>query len=128
LLYGGLVYPLLSSDSDGFMQNLYNINVRKVILMGLPPVGCTPHFLEEYGSQTGECIDYVNNVVIEFNYALRHMSNEFISQHPDSMISYCDTFEGSVDILNNRERYGEHIVISKFGLSLAVLREAFTTD
>ena len=109
LLYGGLVYPLLSSDSDGFMQNLYNINVRKVILMGLPPVGCAPHFLEEYGSQTGECIDYINNVVIEFNYALRHMSNEFISQHPDSMISYCDTFEGSVDILNNRERYGEHM-------------------
>ncbi|XP_062223488.1 GDSL esterase/lipase 7-like [Phragmites australis] len=88
------------------IKNLYNINVRKVILMGLPPVGCTPHFLEEYGSQNGECIDYINNVVIEFNYALRHMSSEFIHQHTDSMISYCDTFEGSVDILNNRDHYG----------------------
>ncbi|TVU32445.1 hypothetical protein EJB05_24176, partial [Eragrostis curvula] len=88
------------------IKNLYNINVRKVILMGLPPVGCAPHFLEEYGSQNGECIDYINNIVIEFNYALRYMSNEFIRQYPDSMITYCDTFEGSVDILNNRERYG----------------------
>ncbi|CAL4945448.1 unnamed protein product [Urochloa decumbens] len=97
---------LLVSTMRQEIKNLYNINVRKVILMGLPPVGCAPHFLEEYGSQSGECIDFINNVVIEFNYALRHMSNEFIIQHPDSMISYCDTFEGSVDILNNRERYG----------------------
>ncbi|CAO1947320.1 unnamed protein product [Urochloa humidicola] len=97
---------LLVSTMRQEIKNLYNINVRKVILMGLPPVGCAPHFLEEYGSQSGECIDYINNVVIEFNYALRHMSNEFISQHPDSMISYCDSFEGSVDILNNCERYG----------------------
>ncbi|OEL29176.1 GDSL esterase/lipase 7 [Dichanthelium oligosanthes] len=105
---------LLVSTMRQEIKNLYNINVRKVILMGLPPVGCAPHFpvgcaphfLEEYGSQSGECIDYINNVVIEFNYALRYMSSEFIRQHPDSMISYCDTFEGSVDILNNRERYG----------------------
>ncbi|CAD6247284.1 unnamed protein product [Miscanthus lutarioriparius] len=97
---------LLVSTMRQGIKNLYDINVRKVILMDLPPVGCAPHFLEEYSSQTGECIDYINNVVIEFNYALRHMSSEFISQHPDSMISYCDTFEGSVDILNNREHYG----------------------
>uniref|UniRef100_A0A0A9DNX0 GDSL esterase/lipase 7 n=1 Tax=Arundo donax TaxID=35708 RepID=A0A0A9DNX0_ARUDO len=97
---------LLVSTVRQEIKNLYNINVRKVILMGLPPVGCAPHFLEEYGSQSGECIDYINNVVIEFNYALRHMSSEFIRQHTDSMISYCDTFEGSVDILNNRDRYG----------------------
>ena len=49
------------------------------------------------------------SVVIEFNYALRYMSSEFIRQHPDSMISYCDTFEGSVDILENRDRYGEQM-------------------
>lgn len=34
------------------------------------------------------------------------MSSEFIRQYPDSMISYCDTFEGSVDILESRDRYG----------------------
>lgn len=78
-------------------------------MMGLPPVGCAPHFLWEYGSQDGECIDYINNVVIQFNYALRYMSSEFIRQHPGSMISYCDTFEGSVDILKNRDRYGEQM-------------------
>jgi hypothetical protein len=55
--------------------------------MGLPPVGCAPRFLWEYGSQNGECIEYINNVVIEFNYA----SSEFTRPHPDSVISYCDT-------------------------------------
>uniref|UniRef100_A0A452Z4R8 GDSL esterase/lipase n=1 Tax=Aegilops tauschii subsp. strangulata TaxID=200361 RepID=A0A452Z4R8_AEGTS len=87
------------------IKNLYNINVRKVVLMGPPPVGCAPHFLSDYGSLNGECIDYINNVVIEFNYGLRYMSREFIRQYPDPVISYCDTFEGSVDILENRVRY-----------------------
>lgn len=68
------------SDNDCFIHNLYNINVRKIVLMGLPPVGCAPHFLSDYGSQNGECIDYINNVVIEFNYGLRYMSSEFIRQ------------------------------------------------
>jgi hypothetical protein len=104
---------------------MYNINIRKVILMGLPPVGCAPHFLEEYGSQNGECIDYINNIVIEFNYALRYMSSEFIRRYPDSMITYCDTFEGSVDILDNRDHYGEqmhHLYVLD-----SVLSEAFTS-
>ncbi|RLN10013.1 uncharacterized protein C2845_PM11G17450 [Panicum miliaceum] len=95
---------LLVSTMRQEIKNLYNINVRKVILMGLPPVGCAPHFLEEYGSQSGECIDYINNVVIEFNYALRHMSNEFISQHPDSMISYC--FVTTTDACCGLGKYG----------------------
>ena len=86
--------------------------------MGLPPVGCAPHFLSDYGSQNGECIDYINNVVIEFNYGLRYMSSEFIRQYPDSMISYCDTFEGSVDILENRDHYGELILYLNCVLSL----------
>ena len=86
-----------------------SINVRKIVLMGLHPVGCAPHFLSDHGSQNGECIDYINNVVIEFNYGLRYMSREFIRQYPDPVISYCDTFEGSVDILENRVRYGEQM-------------------
>jgi len=52
LISKGVVYLLLPSDNDGFTQNFDN--VRKVILMGLPPVGCAPHFLWEYGSQNGE--------------------------------------------------------------------------
>jgi hypothetical protein len=94
-----ILYPLLCSNNDG-LQILYNINVQKVTLMGLPPAGCAPHFLEEYGSQNGECIDYINNAVIQFNYALRYMSSESIRQYPDSMITYWDTFEESVDILS----------------------------
>lgn len=35
------------------IKNLYNINVQKVVLMGLPPVGCAPHFLMEYGTKMG---------------------------------------------------------------------------
>ena len=84
------------------IANLYNINVRKVVQMGLPPVGCAPHF-RTMAAKMGNA----STKSIKFNDGLRCMSSEFIRQYPDSVISYCDTFEGSVDILENRDRYGE---------------------
>ena len=89
------------------MQNLYNANVRKVVVMGLAPIGCTPHYLWQYGSENGECVDEINNVVIEFNYAMKYMVYELNHELPGAMITFCDAFEGSMDILTNRQRYGE---------------------
>lgn len=89
------------------MQNLYNANVRKVIVMGLAPIGCTPHYLWQYGSENGECVDEINNVVIEFNYAMKYMVYELNHELQGAILTFCDAFEGSMDILTNRQRYGE---------------------
>ncbi|XP_020088379.1 GDSL esterase/lipase 7-like [Ananas comosus] len=88
------------------LKNLYNTNVRKFIVMGLAPIGCTPHYLWQYGSINGECINEINNLVVEFNYAMRYMVQQLSSELPDAMVTFCDAFEGSMDILKNRDRYG----------------------
>lgn len=75
--------------------------------MGLAPIGCTPHYLWEYKSVNGECVDAINNVVVNFNYAMRYMVDELNRNLSDAMIIFYDAFEGSMDILANRRRYGE---------------------
>ncbi|KAF6166406.1 hypothetical protein GIB67_034957 [Kingdonia uniflora] len=40
-----MVDLLLRKDADVNAKNLYNANVRKVIVMELAPIGCTPHYL-----------------------------------------------------------------------------------
>ncbi|XP_062146597.1 GDSL esterase/lipase 7 [Alnus glutinosa] len=91
------------------IKNLYNINVRKVVVMGLAPIGCSPHYLWQYSSKNGECIDSINNVVREFNFLMRFMIEELGEELPDSNIIFCDVFEGSMDIIKNHRLYGFNV-------------------
>nr|CAD1839255.1 unnamed protein product [Ananas comosus var. bracteatus] len=37
---------------------------------------------------------------------MRYMVQQLSSELPDAMVTFCDAFEGSMDILKNRDRYG----------------------
>ncbi|KAL5996879.1 hypothetical protein ACLOJK_007802 [Asimina triloba] len=88
------------------LQNLYNANVRKVVIMGLAPLGCTPHYLWEYNSKGGLCVSEINDMEIAFNFAMREMVDELHRELPDAKITFCDVFEGAMDILQNCQHYG----------------------
>uniref|UniRef100_A0A2N9FE35 SGNH hydrolase-type esterase domain-containing protein n=1 Tax=Fagus sylvatica TaxID=28930 RepID=A0A2N9FE35_FAGSY len=88
------------------IKNLYDLNVRKVVVMGLAPIGCAPHYMWEYRSENGECIESINDMVREFNFVMRYMIEELGEELPDSNIIFCDVFESSMDIIKNHESYG----------------------
>ncbi|XP_023877990.1 GDSL esterase/lipase At5g08460 [Quercus suber] len=88
------------------IKNLYDLNVRKLVVMGLAPIGCAPHYLWQYRSENGECIESINDMVREFNFLMRYMIEELGEELPDSNIIFCDMFEGSMDIIKNHENYG----------------------
>ncbi|XP_065017230.1 GDSL esterase/lipase At5g08460-like [Musa acuminata AAA Group] len=93
---------LLVTTLKQALKSLYDKTVRRVVLTGLAPIGCTPHYLWLSASENGECVDAINNVVMEFNYAMRYMVHEL----PNATFTFCDAFEGSMDILTNRQLYG----------------------
>ncbi|KAL2347951.1 hypothetical protein Fmac_001951 [Flemingia macrophylla] len=90
-------------------QNLYNLDVRKMVITGLAPIGCAPHYLSQYGSQNGECVEQINDMAVEFNFLTRYMVQNLDAELPDANIIFCDVFEGSMDILKNHERYGFNV-------------------
>jgi len=90
-------------------QNLYNLNVRKVVITGLAPIGCAPHYLWEYGNENGECVEQINDMAVEFNFLTRYMVENLAAELPEANIIFCDVFEGSMDILKNHELYGTSI-------------------
>ncbi|KAG6736861.1 hypothetical protein POTOM_060258 (mitochondrion) [Populus tomentosa] len=92
-----------------FCCNLYNMNVRKVILMGLPPIGCAPYYLWRYNSKNGECIEEINDMILEYNFVMRYMIEELGLELPDAKITFCDMYEGSMDIIKNHELYGFNV-------------------
>ncbi|KAF3333148.1 GDSL esterase/lipase 7 [Carex littledalei] len=88
------------------LKNLYNLNARKVVVMGLPPIGCTPHYLWEYDSVYGDCVEQINNMVVQLNFAMTYMVHKLNLELHGATFTFCDTFEGSMDIFRNRDRYG----------------------
>ncbi|CAO2831876.1 unnamed protein product [Amaranthus hypochondriacus] len=88
------------------IKNLYTAHVRKVVVMGLAPMGCAPHYLWKHRSQNGECIKDINNMIIEFNFAMRHMIQELNYELSDAKFIFCDVYEGAMDIIENHRRYG----------------------
>ncbi|KAF5734335.1 hypothetical protein HS088_TW16G00784 [Tripterygium wilfordii] len=73
---------------------------------GMPPIGCAPHYLWRYRSENGECIEGINNMILECNFVMRYMVEELAQELPDANIIFCDVYEGSMDIIENHLRYG----------------------
>ncbi|GKB92067.1 GDSL esterase/lipase 7-like protein, partial [Tanacetum coccineum] len=90
--------------------NLYNANVRRMVVMGLGPIGCAPFYLWQYGSENGACIKMLNNMILEFNYLMRFTIEELREELTDANIIFCDAFQGSMDILQNSRRYGFAVI------------------
>lgn len=74
--------------------------------MGLPPIGCAPYYLQRYKSNDGECVEEINDMIMEFNFFMRYMTDELLHELPDAGIIFCDVFQGSMDIIRNHKSYG----------------------
>ncbi|KAL9246564.1 hypothetical protein vseg_020082 [Gypsophila vaccaria] len=91
------------------IKNLYAAGVRKVVIMGLAPMGCAPHYLWKYRSKNGECIEDMNNMIMEFNFVMRYVVEQLNDELPGAIIIFCDVYQGSMDIIENHERYGFNV-------------------
>ena len=108
------------------IKNLYNDKVRKVVVMGLAPIGCAPYYSWLYSSKNGECVENINDMILKFNFAVRYMVSELNEELVDATIIFCDAFEGSMDIIQNHDRYGEAICKDLFDRTCNVRRSNLT--
>jgi len=90
------------------VQHLYKANARKFVLVGLDPLGCAPHFLSERNSNEGKCIKEINNMVIEYNFALRYMVNQLNYKLSGANIIFCNIYDATMDIIHNPGSYGKN--------------------
>ncbi|GKB40113.1 GDSL esterase/lipase 7-like protein [Tanacetum coccineum] len=79
--------------SSGSKLNLYNANVRRMVVMGLGPIGCAPFYLWQYGSENEACIKMLNNMILEFNSLMRFTIEELLEELTDANIIFCDAFQ-----------------------------------
>lgn len=103
---------ILASQMIDVMRNLYDMNVRKIICMGILPLGCTPQVvssvLESNDSSNGgrKCVEEINKLVMEYNAMLNEQIIELNADLPDAHIVFCDVYQGIREIITNPESYG----------------------
>lgn len=115
---------ILASQMIDVMRNLYDMNVRKIICMGILPLGCTPRVVssvsELNNSTDGErkCVEKINKLVLEYNAILNEQIVELNAELPDAHVVFCDVYQGIREIITNPELYGmekSFFVFSYFG-------------
>lgn len=114
---------ILANQMIHVIRNLYDMNVRRIICMGILPLGCTPRMLfdrhnssstnsnsepgdEEDGDVGSGCVEDMNEQVSEYNKVLHQQIGKLHAEMPDAQIVFCDVYQGIRKIINNPKRYG----------------------
>ncbi|VFQ69866.1 unnamed protein product [Cuscuta campestris] len=90
------------------LSRLYNLGARKFVIAGLGVMGCIPSILAQ--SQTGQCSEAVNQLVLPFISNTKTMLNNLNANLPGSRFIYIDIRNLFQDLLLNYRRYGFSVI------------------
>ncbi|CAA7026368.1 unnamed protein product [Microthlaspi erraticum] len=99
---------LILSGVHHFVQDLYDIGCRKIMVLGLPPIGCLPIQMTAAKQRQNErqCIDKENSDSQEYNQKLKKSLTDMQSNLTGSVIFYADFYGAMFDMATNPHRYG----------------------
>ncbi|XP_076902801.1 GDSL esterase/lipase At5g37690-like [Bidens hawaiensis] len=95
---------ILSSKLGEQLTRLYALGARKMIFHALGPLGCMPSQREK--SSTNQCLDQVNNWVVQFNSKMKRLINVLNVQLKKVQLTFVDTYEDGLDLVENPSKYG----------------------
>ncbi|XP_061352019.1 GDSL esterase/lipase At1g71250-like [Gastrolobium bilobum] len=105
---------------------LYDANARKIICLGILPLGCTPRIVWESKNHTSAvdyngngCVEQVNEFVFEYNRLMDERIAKLNTEFPDAHMVFCDVYKGMMEIINKPRFYGfEDVKSACCGLGL----------
>ncbi|KAL6130286.1 hypothetical protein ACLB2K_068667 [Fragaria x ananassa] len=95
---------ILADQMIHVIRNLYAMNVKRIICMGILPLGCTPRVLLNQYNSTAQphdddddvargCVEETNAHVLEYNRELREQISELLVELSDAQLLFCDVYQ-----------------------------------
>ncbi|CAM8982657.1 unnamed protein product [Rhodiola kirilowii] len=110
MLKGGAVFAhILVTQMIHALRDLYQADVRKIVVMGILPLGCTPRMMWHWRNVTRRewgCVEEVNALVVAYNNLLENSVAEFRTKYPDAGIVFCDVYRVVLDIISRPVIHG----------------------
>ncbi|KAG9138526.1 hypothetical protein Leryth_012876 [Lithospermum erythrorhizon] len=100
---------ILFHQMTNAIRNLYGANVRRIICVGVLPLGCSPHIRYWFNSTEGEgtgCVDKVNKLVVEYNTRLEEKIVDLNVELPGAHIVFCDVYRAMMEFITNPKNHG----------------------
>ncbi|KAG8374527.1 hypothetical protein BUALT_Bualt10G0004200 [Buddleja alternifolia] len=94
-------------DGTGTLFRLHGLGARKLVVVGIGPLGCIPFIRATNLIPTGECSVKVNNLVNGYNQKLKqelHQMNKDMG--PNAIFVYANSFDIFTQIILNYSNYG----------------------
>ncbi|XP_073525449.1 uncharacterized protein [Phyllobates terribilis] len=97
---------VLIQDYSQQIRNLYSYGARKVALIGLGQIGCSPNELAQRSPDGKTCDQRINSANQIFNGRLKSLVDELNNDLPDGRFIYINSYNMFSDIANNAAKYG----------------------
>ncbi|XP_022769947.1 GDSL esterase/lipase At2g30310-like [Durio zibethinus] len=93
---------------QNFVKELYDLGCRKMVVAGLPPIGCLPiQMTARFEIPTNrKCLEDQNSDAQSYNKKLVKLLPEIQATLPCSKIVYADVYEPLADMINHPQQYG----------------------
>ena len=95
----------LIADYRRYLQVLYSYGARKVVLIGVGQVGCSPNELARYSADGATCVGRIDGAIQIFNRRLAGLVDEF-NALPGAHFTFINAYNIFADILANAASYG----------------------
>ncbi|XP_023888314.2 GDSL esterase/lipase At1g06990 [Quercus suber] len=91
-----------------FYKQLYDLGCRKMMVVGLPPMGCLPiQITLKYPKPINrKCIEHLNADSQSYNLKLVNLLSKLQAVLPGSKFAYADINQRVINMINNPQKYG----------------------
>ncbi|XP_010557186.1 PREDICTED: GDSL esterase/lipase At2g24560 [Tarenaya hassleriana] len=99
---------LILNKLQGIVRELYNLGCRKIVVGGLPVMGCLPvQMTMEITKLTNRtCVEDQNRDSVSYNQKLQNLLPKLEASLPGSGILYSDVYKPMMDMLQHPSKYG----------------------
>ncbi|KAF3335094.1 GDSL esterase/lipase [Carex littledalei] len=91
------------------IRTLYNYGARKVALIGVSQVGCSPNELAQFSQNGITCVDRINSAIQIFNHKLTSLVDQF-NKLPGAHFTYINAYGIFADIVKNPASHGLRVI------------------
>ncbi|KAJ8772584.1 hypothetical protein K2173_027761 [Erythroxylum novogranatense] len=113
-----------------FLQELYDMGARRMVVLSAPPIGCVPSQRTLSGGIARNCAEGHNQAAKLFNSKLNSRLQSLSSSLPDGRFVYVDVYNPLMDVLQNPNKYGFEVSLrgccGTGNLEVAILCNQFT--
>lgn len=97
---------VLIQQYSGYIRTLYNYGARKVALIGIGQIGCSPNALAQNSPDGRTCVARINSANQMFNNRLRSLVDTLNNNFRDARFTYINAYGIFQDMINRPRAFG----------------------